>query len=415
LKSEGSGEVAKFSEVGERGATGSGEVGEEDDWDKLAAGEGRVFEGEVGTGSGEVHQNGLRPETRVVTVAVALEDIKMIYCRDYGRCLGNCGGQHCGPVTLKSMHFGARISKATVAVCTDTGEVINSYLLAEAYKLDPRMQVNVHHLQRICPSAIPGYPLSSDDEEDDGFTGACPERVQPCTDAILAKLQPRSTRYSDACKDYLLDCSPGFFKRYMFCLWANQCEVNHHERLTDAFNELQDNPILGGLRPVKKCWVMEGRWAREKEQKLALREDCINSFHVNHLEQELLAPPMPRAKDIHLLEQVAAFNANAGPKWGTEEQRAILSAAKWSEAMVATRGVPSFTGTSGPSVWPPPGTVSKAAPSQSPASLSWRRVEAAREAAALDARQWAHGVLQADLAGAPTADAEPAEPLETMD
>ena len=405
MKSEGSGEVAKFSEVGERGATGSGEVGEEDDWDKLAAGEGRVFEGGVGTESGEVQQNGLRPETRVVTVAVALKDIKIVYCRDYGRCLGNCGRRHCGPVTLKSMHFGGRISKATVAVCTDTGEVINSSLLAEAYKLDPQMQVNVHHLQRICASAVPGYPLSSDDEEDDGSTGACPERVQPCTDAILAKLQPLSTRYSDVCKDYLLDCSPGFFKRYMFCLWANECEVNHHSKLTDAFHEFQANPSLGGPRPVTKCWVMEGRWARAKEQMLALREDCITSFHVNYLEHEWLALSLTRAKDI---------NANAGPEWGTEEQRAILSAAKWSEAMVATRGFHLATGTSGPSVCPPLGTTSKAAPSKYPAS-PWRRAEAARKATALDARQWAHGVLQADLAGAPTADAEPAGPLETMD
>jgi hypothetical protein len=192
----------------------------------------------------------------------------------------------------------------------------------------------------------------------------------------------------------------------MFCLWANQCEVNHHEKLTDAFNELQANPSLGGPRPVTKCWVMEGRWARAKEQMLALREDCITSFHVNYLEHEWLALSMTRAKDI---------NANAGPEWGTEEQRAILSAAKWSEAMVATRGFHLVTGTSGPSVWPPLGTASKAAPSQSPASLSWRRAEAAREATALDARQWAHGVVQADLAGAPTADAEPAGPLETMD
>jgi hypothetical protein len=156
---------------------------------------------------------------------------------------------------------------------------------------------------------------------------------------------------------------------------------------------------------VTKCWVMEGRWARAKEQMLALREDCITSFHVNYLEHEWLALSLTRAKDI---------NANAGPEWGTEEQRAILSAAKWSEAMVATRGFHLATGTSGPSVCPPLGTTSKAAPSKYPAS-PWRRAEAARTATALDARQWAHGVLQADLAGAPTADAEPAGSLHTMD
>ena len=131
--------------------------------------------------------------------------------------------------------------------------------------------------------------------------------------------------------------------------------------------------------------IMEFRWAREKEQKAAFRDDCINSFHLNHEEQELLAPSNTPEQDI--TEQLAAFQENDRRMWGTEAQRAILSSAKWSEAMAATRGVPSFTGNSGPSVWPPAGTKSKAAPSScSPASLESRRVHAAADAAAADAR-----------------------------
>ena len=119
------------------------------------------------------------------------------------QCLANVGGHHHGPICIKTMHFGSRHFKVTVIVCANTGEVMNSALLAEAYNLDPVKQVEVYHLQQLCPSAIPGYPFSSD-SDDDGTATIRSSRVQPCTDAILANLQPRSTRYSDACKDYLL-------------------------------------------------------------------------------------------------------------------------------------------------------------------------------------------------------------------
>ena len=187
--------------------------------------------------------------------------------------------------------------------------------------------------------------------------------MQPCTDAILANLQPRSTRYSDACKFYLLHKSEEYFKRYMFCVWANQCEVNWHERQGDAFDARQSTPMLEGVRPVKPCLIMEFRHAREREQKEAFRNDCLTSFHLNQEEQELLEE---RRHCIGIINaRTAAIMEKDRRLWGTEGQRAILATDKWREAVAATRGVqrardgvalpavPSFTGNGVPSVWPP--------------------------------------------------------------
>ena len=118
--------------------------------------------------------------------------------------------------------------------------------MAEAYNLDGQKQVQVYKLQRAQPWVIPGYTYSSDsDAEDNGQ-----ERVQPETDAILANLQPRCSRYHySQCRNCLFDLCPNFKLRYLWCVWADHCDQAYGDRLWHKTKE--------------RSWIREARWARE--------------------------------------------------------------------------------------------------------------------------------------------------------
>jgi hypothetical protein len=155
---------------------------------------------------------------------------------------------------------------------------------------------------------------------------------------------------------------------------------------------------MAGIGPVTRCLIMEFRWAREREQLASFRENCIGSFHMLQGERELLASSITQEQETRV--------------WGTEADRAILGSDKWREAAAANRGVKRTHDGSAP------GTRSKVAPSTPlPASvlLESRRAHAAalssahwqfsfqiaeneRKKKAENERQWAIGVLRADLA-----------------
>jgi hypothetical protein len=135
---------------------------------------------------------------------------------------------------------------------------------------------------------------------------------------------------------------------------------------------------------VKRCFIMEFRWAREKEQLASFRENCIGNFHMLQGERELLASSITQEQETRV--------------YSNEEKNAILASEKWREAAFVSRGVKRTHDGSAP------GTRSKAAPSTPLRTLSvllespLQIAENERKKKAEDERQWAIGVCRADLA-----------------
>ena len=270
---------------------------------------------------------------------------------DSRHCLLNVGGHHRGNVVIRKINFPGLLGEWEVIVCEATNEIMNSKLMAEAYNLDPNQQAELFQLQRVCPDAIPGYESTSEDEDDGRL------RLQPCTDSMLDNLRPRGSRYTGSCcKDVLLTLSDAFLMRFAMCEWSWRCEEAYHERMMAG-----GTPMAAGRFP----FIIECRWARQREQKLAYRNECIRNMHHARLRCVEMMPVARAAIDTVLAEQrdemdranaeadifrgssadtvnhliLARMDAEKAERkrlWAIEDQKDILESEKWKRRYAAS-------------------------------------------------------------------------------
>ena len=221
-------------------------------------------------------------------------------CTRGHHCLANTGGDHRGNINIVKIDFPCSLGEWEVIVCEASGEIMNTPMLAEAFNLDPQQQAELYQLQRVCPEAIPRYDTSSDDDDDVHHL----VRLQPCTDAIQYSYHLQGSRYSGSCcADAMRLWSDPFFMRNVICAWANQCEYGYHERIVDL------------TIPPRHSFIMEYRFARERQQRRAYRNHCLqNMHHARLIEQRALID-----SDGIEQEQRAIRGAAAGP-WREAER-----------------------------------------------------------------------------------------------
>ena len=239
---------------------------------------------------------------------------------DSHHCLANTGGHHRGMVQIRKISFPTLLGEWWVLVCEATGQIMNTPMLADAYNLDPQQQAELYQLQRVCPEAIPGHDTSSDDDDDVQHHLV---RLQPGTDAMLDHMQPQGSHYrGSCCADALRLCSDAFFMRSVISVWVDQCERSYHERIVDL------------SIPAKHSYIMEYRWARAREERLAYRNNCIQNIHHPRLRcVEYTARGQGRVGSPIEMQRPPPVARAIQRVYSTEEQRAILGSELWRHAV----------------------------------------------------------------------------------